>query len=1684
MVIHSKFRSTTTVAKCLLASAILTCISSLGIARDSVVVFNEVHYHPENDNTPLEYIELYNQLAVDVDISNWRIDGDIDYNFPEGTVITGRGYLVIAKNPSALASETGFSGALGPYNRDLSNSGDPIYLYNNNLAFNTISGSGSTGVATDNLEGRRIMDELYYLDKYPWPLGPDGSGFSLAKLEPNTGTEDPANWTASTQSNGTPGTVNTFSNLPTIAFNEATSTEAVDFEIELYNYGSSPVDLEDFVIASSNTLQADYTLPDSSLAAGEFLTIDAATLGFTPEDNNRLFLYSAGKSTLIDTIRVDDNPIARSPDGTGDWARSNSLTLDAANDVSIEDGVVINEIFYHAKPQIESGGTVTTSQQVLNYDSTWRYNLDAGVGGLPTNWAQSNHAVDNVSWAEGAGLLGVEDTNIGEPINTAITLTSQITYYFETEFTYNGAESISEMVINHYIDDGAIFYLNGQEIGRFNMDAGGFTAATVANLGVGNASLQTLTISSPNVLLGSNRLSVEVHQVTSGSSDIVFGASVVLKIENTSNYTPYAEREEEWVELYNRSGTAIDLTGWELNGGIGYDFPDATTIPAGGYLVIAKDATALQAKHPSITILGDYSNRLGNGGDLITLEDPNGNLADEVRYYDSGKWHGKADGGGSSLELRDPDADNSLAGAWAPSDESARNSWHTYTYEAVAIDDGIGVDPLYMFHELQFGLLDSGELLIDDVSVIENSSLEFIQNGDFESDTVGATADKWRAIGTHGSHGKTIVVTDPDDPSNQCLHLVSTGPTENKHNKIETTFANSEEVDIGSTYRISFRAKWISGSNQLNSKLYFNYLQRTHVLDSAEIWGTPGAANTAAVANAGPDLTNLAHSPVVPDANEAVTVSIDASDPDGINNLTLYYSVGGGAYQSTSMTNSNGHYTGTIPGQSASSIVRFYVSGTDSNSAVSHYPAAATEGGAFYKVQDGYADTSGLRHNFRIIMSDTDRTFLYLNTNRMSNDRFPVTVIENEETVYYDVQLRLKASAHGRYNFYGFNISFQPDQLFRDVHDSVSVERGGIDEQILAKVLMNRASGYWSFYDDVAYIITPLDNGRGVGMLSLSRHTETFWDGLFPDSEGVGTLFNLELHYAPNGTTGGPEDLKIGNPYNLTNGRYDLVDRGSDKEPYRWGFQIRSSRDRDDYSQIVALNQAVATLSGSELKTALDDLIDVNQWMRTFAMMSLNGTDDIFSRIWEHNFRFYVRPTDNKIIVLQWDLDRTFRLSANASDPVIPTTNGAGTPVAVAKLFEIPEYKRLFDGHLDDLIKTTLNSNYTSSIFPGLLSVVGYGTNRTSYITNRANFVLAYLPSPVSFEITTNSGADFSESDSAVDLTGSGSYDVFSINVNGIPTPVTWTGADTWQISVPLAVGANALTITGINHHGVEVGSDTITVTNTSAVDLANASNTIISELHYHPADPSIAEVNAGHNDEEDFEFVELMNTSSGYVDYTNVNFTNGLTFSIPAGTVLAPGGRLIIVHDLAAFTYRNGAVSTTILGDYTGTLSNSGERIRLAAANATTIVDFTYSDDHPWPESPDGDGYSLVFRGTDTSNPLHWRPSTTINGNPGSTDKVTFIGGDPISYVLAAQPIPIPAPSSFFIDVSTNLSADDASFYVSFSNDLSSWTPATQTDLRSRTNHGDGTATLRYETPIPVGDETSFFGKVIIDGL
>src|SRR5437762_2787334 len=159
----------------------------ISTAADSVVTFNEIMYHPAGDNPALEWIELYNQMSVDIDLSDWRIEGGIDFRFPPDTILLANSYLVVASDPVALQAQAGGVPVLGRFTKRLSNSGETLRLRNNN---------------------GRLMDEMTYSDRPPWPVAADGSGGSLAKKERFSASSSPENWRVSARVGGTPGAIN------------------------------------------------------------------------------------------------------------------------------------------------------------------------------------------------------------------------------------------------------------------------------------------------------------------------------------------------------------------------------------------------------------------------------------------------------------------------------------------------------------------------------------------------------------------------------------------------------------------------------------------------------------------------------------------------------------------------------------------------------------------------------------------------------------------------------------------------------------------------------------------------------------------------------------------------------------------------------------------------------------------------------------------------------------------------------------------------------------------------------------------------------------------------------------------------------------------------------------------------------------------------------------------------------------------------------------------------------------------------------------------------------------------------------------------------------------------------------------------------------------------------------------
>lgn len=967
---------------------------------------------------------------------------------------------------------------------------------------------------------------------------------------------------------------------------------------------------------------------------------------------------------------------------------------------------------------------------------------------------------------------------------------------------------------------------------------------------------------------------------------------------------------EQWVELYNSGAASVDLSGWrlEIDGRTAYRFSAGCSIASGGYLVVARDAAYLQGLYPSIDIVGDMDEHLSRSGARIELfdtagapldpaVDPDvaGNPVDFVVYADSSPWPSLADGFGATLELCDPRSDNSSPASWAASDDSSKASWQSYSYRGTATAESASSPTLWK--EFVLGLIGEGEILLDDISVVEDpdgTAVELLQNSDFEGGM-----DAWRII---GNHRHSEVITDPDNAANKVLRLVSEGYTGHMHNHAETTLANGAAVVNGREYQISYKAKWVSGCNRLLSRLYFNRLPQLTEISQPALCGTPGAQNSRYTSNRGPDFSNLSHSPVVPDASQSVDISVRASDPDGVSSATLHFAVNGGAWQTVATVMSAADDGGTminatIPAQSSDAVVQFYVEAFDPLGMSSTAPSAGVDSRALYEVA-GDASVNPNLHTVRIIMTPDDTGFLHSSTNVMSNERMGCTLITDERTVAYDCGLHLQGSERGRdkTSRVGFNVRLPSDKLYRGVLDSITVDRsggvsgkGGTHDEILVKHVITKAGGLPGMYDDLCQIFAPRDQEDGTGLLILAKYSNEFLDSQYKDG-GDGELFKLELIYYPTTTlTGDVEGPKLPYPDDVLS--TDVKDLGDDPESYRWTYLKENRTDRNNYAPMVQLAKAFS-LSGEALDARMDELMDEDEWMRALAVISLSGCSDTYTYGYSHNAIFYFRPEDGKAMLFPWDMD--FAYYRSYDDPIIGTSS-ANT----LKLINRPQNLHAYYGHLYDISSVTGNSEYIEEWAAHYSGLLGESwANAAAFLKDRADYVRSQLPIDVPFEITSHAGQDFGVTESPVTITGNGSVIVKSIKVNGIMYPVTWTSVTEWSITVPLQEYSNQLNLQAYDQRDALITGDADSIVVINYGDPAPRP-VMINEWMADNSAP------AGYPDSADQKFqdwFELYNPNNTSQDLTGFTLTDDpavpAKWTIPSNTVLAANGFLLVWAD------------------------------------------------------------------------------------------------------------------------------------------------------------------------------------------
>ncbi len=171
------------------------------------------------------------------------------------------------------------------------------------------------------------------------------------------------------------------------------------------------------------------------------------------------------------------------------------------------------------------------SEVVIEFDATWRYH--DGNEDLGTAWRDPDY--DDADWGEGPALLGYDTGNRShrwpEPGLRTQLEENLVTYYFRKEFEYHGSTEGRRLRIEQIIDDGAVYYLNGEEIARSELIPEGAVdfeteATTHTNPWEEH---ETLEVEDAPLREGRNVLAVSVHNTSATSSDICLGARVSVE---------------------------------------------------------------------------------------------------------------------------------------------------------------------------------------------------------------------------------------------------------------------------------------------------------------------------------------------------------------------------------------------------------------------------------------------------------------------------------------------------------------------------------------------------------------------------------------------------------------------------------------------------------------------------------------------------------------------------------------------------------------------------------------------------------------------------------------------------------------------------------------------------------------------------------------------------------------------------------------------------------------------------------------------------------------------------------------------------------------------------------------------------------------------------------------------------
>lgn len=473
--------------------------------------------------------------------------------------------------------------------------------------------------------------------------------------------------------------------------------------------------------------------------------------------------------------------------------------------------------------------------------------------------------------------------------------------------------------------------------------------------------------------------------------------------------------------------------------------------------------------------------------------------------------------------------------------------------------------------------------------------------------------------------------------------------------------------------------------------------------------GTPGAMNFSHIDDLHPVITQVDHSPRIPQPGQEVTITARVTDFAGqVTSVQLYYGFDGGTrYDAVTMMDDGQHsdgsandgvYAASVAGMDSGTILRFYVEAANSNNLESTIPA---QGGnqPYLTVFENPLQGENVSVHRVVMRPEVNQQFL---ARYQTDEYFPAAFYDGDE-VYYQVDIRHRGRSriqNGR-----FKIQFPEHQLYRNKIERLNYN--GTDTATIVREYLSfqlyQDSGIPNLETELVRFHINGESTRGTAYrVAIENPDSQFLKRRLYFEDDDGNLYKTTLD---------------GTPENKATWRFV----GDDPDLYRGSYIKQTNEDEDDFTDIIEFCRVLseAEPGDADYEANVRSVLDVDVFLRWMAVSAIVAHWDSPYTDHGHNYVMYNDPDTNLFNIIAWDLNGTFIYNNDHDDLNYRKhyTHIRSTKFpSINKILNHPVFGAQYFREIDNLLNTLFTSGAMNQRIDEARDTIKAGNSSVSFL--------------------------------------------------------------------------------------------------------------------------------------------------------------------------------------------------------------------------------------------------------------------------------------------------------------------------------------------------------------------------------